>query len=227
MPDPTLQTVALRYAAGDLSPAETASFEARLADDQDARDALSEAVRLSAAALGQEPPTPDRSFRSAIRERLTGWCPSWLARRAYRGHPFVWFGFGAAAVAACTVFALSVADREPLPTPAPARATVPPAPPAVPPAAVAIAPTPRPTPPETPPGNPRDTDTTAIAATPAACDPPVDGRSVAEIWADLSTPEHVGKAHDEELRWRNKLRDLVPLHPTRQVMAGIAEPREP
>ena len=45
---------------------------------------MSEAVRLSAAAIGQSPPAPHTSFRAAIRERLMGLWPTWLARRAYR-----------------------------------------------------------------------------------------------------------------------------------------------
>src|SRR6478735_9702050 len=112
MPEPSLQATALRFAAGDLSATESEAFELRLRDDQDARDALAEAVRLSAAALGQEPPAPDRSFRAAIREQLMGYCPAWLRRRAYRGHPLTWAAFGAVAVAACTVIGLSLADRE-------------------------------------------------------------------------------------------------------------------
>src|SRR5262249_52429152 len=111
-PDPTLQATALRYAAGDLGPAEASEFEALLATDQAARDALSDAVRLPAGPLGQPPPEPHRSFRAAIRERLFGWCPSWLARRAYRGHPFVWVVLGAFAVAACTVLGVSLANRQ-------------------------------------------------------------------------------------------------------------------
>src|SRR4051812_28483228 len=114
-PEPALQATALRYAAGDLNAAEVAAFEARLAADQDARDALSEAVRLSAAALGQSSPTPHRSFRQAIRERLLGWCPPWLARRAYRGHPLAWAALGALAVAGATVLGLSLANRLPGP----------------------------------------------------------------------------------------------------------------
>jgi anti-sigma-K factor RskA len=143
MPDPALQTTALRYAAGDLPPAEAAAFEARLATDQDARDALSEAVRLSAAALGQAPPAPDPTFRAAIRERLSGWPPGWLARRAYRGHPLAWAGLGAAAAAACTVVGLSLADRmaDPQPDAAPPVVTAPRA--ATTPEPVAVAPTPR------------------------------------------------------------------------------------
>ncbi|MBM3981596.1 MAG: hypothetical protein FJ304_15225, partial [Planctomycetes bacterium] len=67
MPDPTLQATALRYAADDLAPAERAAFEARLADDQDAREAVAEAVRLSAAALGAPAPAPHPSVRAALR----------------------------------------------------------------------------------------------------------------------------------------------------------------
>jgi len=81
MPEPTLQATALRYAAGDLTSAESAAFETRLTTDQDAREALAEAVRLSAAALGQEPPQPDRTFRAAIRERLLGCCPTWRKKK--------------------------------------------------------------------------------------------------------------------------------------------------
>src|SRR4029078_10083325 len=102
MPEPTLQAAALRHAAGGLTSAESEAFEVLLNDNQEARDALAEAVRLSAAALGQEPPTPDRSFRAAIRERLIGYCPAWLRRRAYRGHPLTWTALGAAVVAAST-----------------------------------------------------------------------------------------------------------------------------
>ena len=110
MPEPTLQSTALRYAARDLTPAESAAFESLLSRDQDARDALAEAVRLSAAALGQTPPAPDRSFRQAIYERLAGW--RILRRRAYRGHPVAWVALGAMAVAACTLIGLNLAESD-------------------------------------------------------------------------------------------------------------------
>src|SRR5262245_4327828 len=188
MRDPTLQATALRFAAGDLTPAEAAAFEARLADDQDARDALAEAVRLSAAALGQDPPAPHRSFRAAIRERLLGCWPSWLARRAYRGHPLVWAGLGAAAVAASAVIGLALADREPARQPTPGAAVAVSRPPA--PAAAAVAPEPRPAPRHA---------LMAVNAPPRELEQPAHhaaggeptGRSVAEIWADLSTTDHV------------------------------------
>jgi hypothetical protein len=180
MRDSTLQGTALRYAAGDLPPDEVEAFERRLADDQDARDALSEAVRLSAAALGQAAPAPDRSFRTRLRARLG---------LSYRG-PLAWSALGAAVVAACALLAVSAADRaRPLPAsplvPADAAPTV----------ASAEAPAlPEPAPPE---------------SLPTACG---DERSVAEIWADLSGHEGVEKSHDEEMKWRQKVRDLSHPH---------------
>lgn len=201
MPDPTLQGTALRYAAGDLTPDEVAAFEARLAEDQDARDALAEAVRLSAAAIGQPPLTPHPSFRAAIRDRLN--------LRAYRGHPFAWVGLGAAAVAACTIIALSLAERDGSePAPTPARVEVAPQPREAEAPDVAVAPMPR------------------EAGSPVAAELPntgacgEDGRSVAEIWADLSTAEHVEKAHDDEFRRRQYVRNLYTPHVTTTAKAA-------
>ena len=150
-----------------------------MAEDQAARDALSEAVRLSAAAIGQAPPAPDRSFRTRIRARLG---------LSYRGSPLVWAGLGAAAMAVCAVFAMSAADRAD-----PAEEAI--AAPAAPVGASVGA----------PPSEPPDA-ADAVATTehpPAAC----DERSVAEIWADLSNHDGVEKAHDDEMRWRQRMRD--------------------
>lgn len=192
MPEPTLQAAALRYAAGDLTAAETAAFEARLAHDQKARDALEEAVRLSAAALGQRPPAAHQSFRAAVREKLTGWNLPGFARRAYRGHPFAWAGLGAATVAACTVIGLTLADRTSAPVDEGLQAAVVLEPePVAPDSAVALT-------------NPQDCDPALLAA----CGGESTGNSVAEIWAHLSTPDQVEKLHDDEIRWRDKLRSL-------------------
>ena len=215
-PEPTLQATALRYAADDLTPAEAVAFETRLGHDQDARDALSEAVRLCAAALGQPPPTPHRSFRVAIRERLRGWSPAWLARRAYRGHPLSWVALGAIAVTICTVIGLSLADRGAIqPTAPPAPVALAPAPRQAEPTTAAVAPA------------PREVESFVNVAAPTSnC-----GDSVAEIWAQLSTPEHVEKAHDEELRWRQRLRDVSVLHPGRlghhPMASSVTDGREP
>jgi hypothetical protein len=205
MPEPTLQAAALRYAAGDLTSAESVAFEVLLRDNQDARDALAEAVRLSAAALGQAPPRPDRSFRAAIRERLVGYCPTWLRRRAYRGHPLTWTALGATAVAACTVIGLALAGREaPEAAPPIVVAAVLPAPQtrSIPLNVIAeIAPPPRA---DEVPGDPNVWEADAA-------------RSVAEMWADLSTTDHVEKLHGNEHRWRQKLRDATMLHVSRVV----------
>jgi hypothetical protein len=193
MPDPTLQATALRYAAGDLTPEEVTAFEARLAGDQDARDALSEAVRLSAQAIGQTPPTPHPSFRALTRARL--------ALGLSRGRQMACAVLGAIAVAAGTLVAASLADpREPDATNGP-------------PMNAAVAPTPAPAPPVPPP--PGDSDD--------------DDRSVAEIWADLSNADGVEKAHDDELRWRQRVRELTnPQHVSASVKAPPAnDVREP
>lgn len=214
MPEPTpraLEATALRYAARDLFPAEAAAFEARLAYDQDAREALAEAVRLSAAALGQDPPAPHHSFRALIRDRvrpLAGWVSGWLARRAYRGHPFAWAGAGAAVVAAMILAAGPFDEIEPDATHPDTQS-------------IAEAPPP---PPVAAPADPMPARQLASATVVPASRIQVDGVSAAvgtdytarsaEIWAELSTPEHVEKAHDDDARWRQRLKDWHSGHPT-------------
>ncbi|MBA4190990.1 MAG: hypothetical protein C0467_23640 [Planctomycetaceae bacterium] len=211
-PEPTLQTTALRYAAGDLDVREATAFEMRLADDQEARDALSEAVRLSAAALGQAPPTPHLTFRAAIRDRLSGWCPEWLARRAYRGHPLAWSALGAVALAACALVGVSLAERKPLPTQPVSSAMTPPGLDT----RTAFAD------PDTAP-MPREAEA-FVVATPATCGE-TPTQSVAELWAQLSTPDHVEKTHDEEMRWRHKHHNGAMQNPNRTISTEPA--REP
>jgi len=209
-----------------LNPQDTASFEIRLASDQFARDALSEVVRLSAAALGQSPPTPHPSFRAAIRERLLGWRPSWLARRSYRGHPLAWSGLGASAVVASVVIGLSFSQGEPQRTSpsgtiSSSKQT-----------GNSSESKPQTVASDTDAGNP---ETLAIAPMPhehalaANCnDEHLTRPSVAEIWAELSTPDHVEKAHEEEVRWRHKLREMGTTHAGRQTQtSSINEPKEP
>ena len=218
MPEPTpraLEATALRYAARDLPPADAAAFEARLAYDQDAREALAEAVRLSAAALGQEPPAPHRSFRVLIRERLrplTGWLSQRLARRAYRGHPFAWAGAGAAAVVVAILAAGPFDEDQPDATgsgPQPvAEAPAPPPAEMVPARQLASAP-----------GTPVNAVKVDGVSATAASD---DKARRAEIWAELSTPDHVEKAHDDDARWRQRLKDWHTGHPTYTPRADVA-----
>jgi hypothetical protein len=137
-----LSLTALKYAAGDMGSVDEAAFELKLASDPEAREALSEAVRLSAAAVGQ-PVLPDPLFRESILERAK---PSrtligrLFARRPYRGHPLTWTATGASltATAAFAVWAGTPAPRTVAPmttampdqvvvvTPAPATAPKPP-----------------------------------------------------------------------------------------------------
>jgi hypothetical protein len=72
-------------------------FEQRLELEQSAREALAEAVQMSASVAGQ-PPRPTPAYRVGARRRLR---PSWwrrlLDRRTFPGHPLLWAIGGAAA----------------------------------------------------------------------------------------------------------------------------------
>lgn len=130
--DTDLALLALRYAAGELTPAGAEAFEYRLAADQAARDALAEAVRLSAAASGLPAPAPDPLVRQAVREKLH---PTWLTRlfprRPYRGHPAAWAGVGGTVAAAVAVVAMlnRAGDSDVVVAPVAAGDRVPPPPP--------------------------------------------------------------------------------------------------
>ncbi len=112
-PGPVLGT-ALRYAAGDLPPADALAFETTLADSQPARDALAEVVRLSAAAAGVPLPTPDPLFKKAVAERVR---PTWFTklfpRRPYRGHPAAWVGVGSGCAAAVAAILMNATPTVP------------------------------------------------------------------------------------------------------------------
>jgi hypothetical protein len=182
--DPTLQGRALRYAARDLGPADAAAFEAQLATDPAARDALAEAVRLSAAALGQEPPAPHPSFRRLIVDRLRPLSAPWFRRRAYPGHPLAWVACGVVFAAGLVVVARELgADPAADPMPAPVAQPVALEPVVVLPVRPEPAPSPKPV---------RTADAPTLRT--------------AEIWAELSTPDRVEKAHEDDQRFR-RLRD--------------------
>lgn len=96
-PDQALVLQALLYAGGELDDRESAAFEARLAEDQSAREALAHAVQLTHTV--EQPARPDPAWRERVRQRLAG--PTlWqrlVGKRSYRGHPALWTGMGAAA----------------------------------------------------------------------------------------------------------------------------------
>jgi hypothetical protein len=107
MPDPDglhhdpLAGQALLYAGGELSDADAAAFEHRLAADQAVRDALVQAVQLAQPLHGR-PASPDPDYRRAVRQRLRpAWSP-WqflFGRRTFRGHPLLWSMAGGALAA--------------------------------------------------------------------------------------------------------------------------------
>lgn len=111
-PTDELPLTALRYAAGELPPAEAVAFEARLAHDQAAREALGEAIRLSAAALDRPAPAPDPLGREVVRDALRPTVLSWLfPRRPYRGHPLAWAVLGGAVAAGLTALGVWLGDQ--------------------------------------------------------------------------------------------------------------------
>src|SRR5687767_5772730 len=88
-----LMLQALLYAGGELDGADAEAFECRLADDQQAREALAHAVKLSLTLDRSLPAAPEPSYRERVRERLRGGRGLWgrlAAPRFYRGHPAAW-----------------------------------------------------------------------------------------------------------------------------------------
>ena len=77
-------------------------------------------------------------------------------------------------------------------------------------AAVPVAPAPRPT---------------APATAVAGLLEPDDFDTVAEIWADLSTADQLEKLHDDEQKWRQKLRDANVLSGRAAPVSTTVEPR--
>lgn len=66
--DLTLQ--ALLYASGELDEPDAALFERRLGEDQEAREALLQAVQNNLTAMGQPVVAPDPEYRDRVRQRL-------------------------------------------------------------------------------------------------------------------------------------------------------------
>jgi len=98
--DEGLACPALRYARGELDPGAEAAFESRLGEDQQARDALAQAVSKLLEDQSQEISFLDRSYRDAVHRRLRPSSTPWhwlLEPRRYRGHPIAWSMLGAAA----------------------------------------------------------------------------------------------------------------------------------
>jgi hypothetical protein len=109
MPDPSVTDISSRpdlaveavlYASGELDGIEAAHFERRLAEEQAAREALSEAVWLCQP-LGKTAVAPDPGYREGVRRRLrrgTRMQRDVSQARAGSGRALIWCLIGAAAV---------------------------------------------------------------------------------------------------------------------------------
>jgi len=69
-PPNDLALQALLYASGELDEPDAALFERRLGEDQDAREALLQAVQNNLTAMGQPVVAPDPEYRDRVRQRL-------------------------------------------------------------------------------------------------------------------------------------------------------------
>ncbi len=165
-----LRFQAWRYASGALPPAEAATFERRLGDEQAARDALCQAVQITALLNGHKPPQPQGSYRTRVWQRL-GRRPAvgrgLFQRQIYRGHPALWSALGAAAAVLLIVGFGRLAWTEPLPVPP-----------------VAASPS---TPTSLPTSGGEESRSLVMV-------------EVAQVWAELHSTAHLTRAHDEEAR---------------------------
>jgi hypothetical protein len=108
MPDPSLTDTsaprdldvqAFLYASGELDGTEAVRFERRLAEEQAAREALSEAVVLCQPP-GSSTPTPNPGYRECVRRRLRPGARTQSDGQAVAasGRAVIWCLIGAAAV---------------------------------------------------------------------------------------------------------------------------------
>ena len=108
-PDDELLWLAYRFSAGELSAEETQEFEARLAVDQRAREALAEAVGLSETVFALE--HADREGRRVAKSpalvMATASQRNWSERNWSQRDWSKWAGWIAAGVAACVALVMS------------------------------------------------------------------------------------------------------------------------
>ncbi len=114
----SLELRAFLYAAGGLDPSEVRSFEACLASEQDAREALARAVAAAGPPDGGPPPGPDPAYRARVRRRLLGSAGLWHALprlRTYRRHAAAGAGLAAALLLMIGLEMLSGPEAGPAP----------------------------------------------------------------------------------------------------------------
>ncbi|HKB38130.1 MAG TPA: hypothetical protein VKD72_16910 [Gemmataceae bacterium] len=106
---------AFLYASAELDDEQRAAFEQLLGQDQAARDALAQAVPLTLSPASPAP-RPDPAYRQRVRDRLRPvWWRRLIGRRAYRGHPLLWAGLGAAAAVLLTLAVVPLLRPAPAP----------------------------------------------------------------------------------------------------------------
>ena len=71
--DPAWGLLAFLYVTGELEGSEAASFERQLAENQAAREALCQAVRLCLHLSRPTAVAPDPAYRERVRQRLCAW----------------------------------------------------------------------------------------------------------------------------------------------------------
>lgn len=178
--------LAFLYVSGEMDAPEAAEFERRLGDEQVLRESLCTAVELMQTLEGLAPPIPRLHYRERVRRRLgTGgkWWQRFTRTRGHRGHPAIWCGLGAAAaLLAMSILSWTLFATDRKP---PIPAPVPAAP---------VAKQTSPIPPAAPHEEPND-----------------DMLDIAELWARMDNGDHLARAHEEELRRRDR-RLLHPDH---------------
>jgi hypothetical protein len=126
--DDHLAMQAFLFACGELEESEAVAFFHRLADEQAAREALSQAVYVSGFLAGGTPVAPNPAYRAAVRGRLgPGHAPLTAGGgRARFVHALLWAGVGAAAMyLLSTGMGLRLPNRVWGPDPVPAISTNP------------------------------------------------------------------------------------------------------
>jgi hypothetical protein len=173
------------FAAGELDGLAAAGFEAQLATDPAAQEALIQAVALHELLTG--PPRPPRKdYRAVVRQQVTArrsWWNRLAGRRISTGHPAAWGLLGAAAAALLFLVLPSGAPDLPPPVDSASLPVV---------GVVAV-------PPE--PAVVGEEETTVVIAVP---EPESATDNPAEVWADLTNMDHLQRAHEEHMRRRTR-----------------------
>ncbi len=191
MPNPSVQPAvsgndlglqAFLYVSGELESSEAASFERHLGEDQAAREAVCQAVRLCLTLASPTGAAPDPAYRERVRQRLRSWPSTGRIigqARTQRGHPVIWGLLGAAS-ALLVMLALQRPHSPAIPNDDPSSPVV-------------------------------DARPTNKVADDPDETPPAPPLEMASVWAELPNGEHLRTARDEELRRKIRAEELQQL----------------